>query len=117
MPKESREVWAKRVERWNDSGLTAAEYAAETGFNAQSLSWWKWKLGRPAPSSATTSCRTRKVPAVAPATPPLTFVELPVPPKGEALEVVLARGRTVRVPIGFDGPTFERLLGILERSA
>jgi hypothetical protein len=25
----SRETWTKRVERWKDSGLTAAEYAAE----------------------------------------------------------------------------------------
>jgi hypothetical protein len=25
----SREEWAKRVERWKDSGLTAAEYAAD----------------------------------------------------------------------------------------
>ncbi len=32
-----REQWAKRVERWKDSGLTAKEFAAETGINAQSL--------------------------------------------------------------------------------
>jgi hypothetical protein len=26
-----REEWAKRVERWRDSGLTTAEFAAELG--------------------------------------------------------------------------------------
>ncbi len=39
-----REAWAKRVERWKDSGLSAKEYAAETGLNAHSLSWWRWRL-------------------------------------------------------------------------
>ena len=29
----SREVWAKRVQRWQDSDLTAAEFAAEIGVN------------------------------------------------------------------------------------
>ncbi len=45
MERVSRETWSKRVERWKDSGLTAAEYAAEAGINAHSLSWWKWRLG------------------------------------------------------------------------
>lgn len=35
MPKATRAEWAKRVERWKDSGLTAAEYAAETGINVR----------------------------------------------------------------------------------
>jgi hypothetical protein len=47
----------------------------------------------------------------------MTFVEVPAPRRSEALEVVLASGRLIRVPIGFDAPTFERLLGILEQSA
>jgi hypothetical protein len=37
MDRESRETWAKRVERWRDSGLTAKEYAAELGINVRSL--------------------------------------------------------------------------------
>ena len=113
----SREVWAKRIERWKDSGLTAAEYAAEIGVNAHSLSWWKWRL---AARSATCAPKPRRRPRRSSAPPPLqpiTFVEVPAAPSQEALEVVLARGRTIRVPLGFDGPTFERLLGILERTA
>lgn len=116
MQKETRETWAKRVERWKDSGLTAAEYAAETGINAHSLSWWRWRLGAPPSSVPPTRRRPRKAPAIAPAEPPLTFIEVPAPSQGGALEVVLARGRTLRVPVGFDGPTLERLLGILERT-
>jgi hypothetical protein len=45
MERVSREAWAKRVERWRDSGLSAAEYAAEIGVKAHTLSWWKWRLG------------------------------------------------------------------------
>ena len=32
-----REEWAKRVERWRDSGLTTAEFAAELGINPKTL--------------------------------------------------------------------------------
>jgi hypothetical protein len=35
MERVSREAWAKRVERWRGSGLTAAEYAAEIGVKPQ----------------------------------------------------------------------------------
>ena len=136
MARQTREDWAKRIERWKESGLTAAEFAAEAGINAHSLSWWQWKLSAeartrdPAPTSAATTeppsdvepiisrrkprrrRRRRSKPVAAQS---MTFVELTPPPRSEALEVVLASGRHIRVPIGFDAPTFERLLGILER--
>src|SRR5690349_21110962 len=44
MAREAREVWAKRVERLADSGLTAKEYAAEIGVNANTLAGWRWRL-------------------------------------------------------------------------
>ena len=50
MDRTSREEWAKRVERWGDSGLTAKEYAAEIGIKAHTLSWWKWRLSSGAPA-------------------------------------------------------------------
>jgi hypothetical protein len=45
MERETREVWAKRVERWKDSELTAKEFASEIGVNVHSLLWWRWRLG------------------------------------------------------------------------
>ena len=117
MAKQTREVWAKRIERWKDSGLTAGEFAAETGVNAHSLSWWKWRLGMKTPPSSPTAVRRSRRGRPAPSVQPLQFVELATPAAGNALEVVLARDRTIRVPLGFDGPTLERLLGILERTA
>jgi hypothetical protein len=37
MAREKREVWAKRVQRWADSRLTAKEFASETGVNENTL--------------------------------------------------------------------------------
>ncbi len=44
----AREEWAKRVERWRDSGLSCAEFAAELGINARTLTYWKWMLNKEA---------------------------------------------------------------------
>jgi hypothetical protein len=115
MDRVGRETWAKRVERWQESGRSAAEFARETGINARSLSWWAWRLGKhekdrtPAPRRQ----RQRKTTL---RSVPLTFVEMTPTIRGEALEVVLASGRCIRIPIGFDVETLERLLGVLERS-
>src|SRR5881394_4040381 len=43
-----REEWAKRVERWGDSGLTTAEFAAELGIHPKTLTYWAWTLKREA---------------------------------------------------------------------
>jgi transposase len=112
MGRESRETWAKRVERWQDSGLTAKEYAAELGINAHSLSWWKWRLAATKDSSPAPSPRRSRR-----ATPagPMTFIEIPPPPAIELFEVVLPSSLRVRVPATFDAPTLVRLLDVLEQ--
>lgn len=110
MERTSRETWAKRVERWKDSGLTAAEYAAETGINVHSLSWWKWRLASGAAKAATARVRKgRRAP------PPMTFVEVPTAVGSVAFEVILRSSVTVRVPPAFDGPALGRLLDVLEK--
>ncbi len=38
MANDACAVWAKRVARWSDSGLSAKEFASETGLNANTLS-------------------------------------------------------------------------------
>ena len=42
----SRAEWQKRIERWNDSGLSAGQFAAELGINAGTLRHWKHFLGK-----------------------------------------------------------------------
>ena len=116
MVRATREDWSKRVERWKDSGLTATEFAAEVGISARSLSWWRWRLGSkvsPPPSPARRP-RPRALAATTPAKParPLAFVEITAPQTRESIEVVLGQGRSIRVPVGFDAPTLERLLAV-----
>lgn len=125
MSRSSRAEWAKRVERWRDSGLTAREFATETGLKATTLSYWKWRLGseRRAKSAQTLepkrvrprSCKRSVLPA---ATPP-RFVEVTSPPPAastEALALELPGGIVVRVHAGFDEVTLGRVLRVV-RSA
>ncbi len=46
MAKASRAEWVKRVERWQDSGLTAKEFAADLAVSPNNLTFWKWQLRR-----------------------------------------------------------------------
>lgn len=95
MARQSREAWARRVRRWEKSGLGASDFAALEGVNAKTLSYWKWKLG------ASGVAQRRKPPPVKPAR--ASFVEVIaedapqyVPGAGE---VVVERER-VRVRCG-----------------
>jgi hypothetical protein len=42
----AREEWTKLAQRWKESGLTAREFASETGLKATTLSHWKWRVKR-----------------------------------------------------------------------
>ena len=108
MGRSSRDEWEKRVERWVDSGLTAAEFGAEAGINPRTLTFWKWRLGRE---------RGRARP------PTRGFVEVVAPAVGGGavetaglafLEVVLRDGTLVRVPPRFDIAALKHVLGALE---
>ena len=119
MYRASAAEWAKRVERWKDSGLTAKEFAAEMGFKASTLTYWSSRLRRAVGSDsaqnpvsvakARAKSPAREVPA--PVMPEL--VELPVAeivPLTPMLELVLQGDVRVRVPTDFDEGTLVRLM-------
>ena len=125
MSRASRAEWAKRVERWRDSGLSAKEYAAETGLKASTLSYWSWKLR----ASDEPDCERAETEAVAAgrlgrskpvAVGAARFVELtstaPAPTSTPALELVLSGGVRVRVTAGFDEATLTRVVRAVEAS-
>ena len=111
-----REQWAKRVERWKDSGLSAKEFAAETGINAQSLSWWRWQLSKGDAAPEPQRRRRSRTAITQPATvSPMKFVEMTAPVTVDKLEVVLPSTIRVCVRPGFDAATLGRLLDVLEQ--
>ncbi|HTP26949.1 MAG TPA: hypothetical protein VMK12_15010 [Anaeromyxobacteraceae bacterium] len=140
MTRDTREVWAKRVERLADSGLTAREFAAEIGVNANTLAGWRWRLrSREGGEERRKGERRRSPPALGlvrspdgseddaslvadrggePVTP-MRFVELTTmapatPAPVVPFEIVLRSGRLLRVPCGFDTAELARLVALLE---
>jgi transposase len=115
MAKATRAEWVKRVERWQDSGLTAKEFALELAVSPNSLTFWKWKLRRESSTQSEASAKTMK-PVVKAAEP--KFLQL-VPTRDDAasaaapLEVVIRGDIVVRVTSGFDEQTLTRVLRAL----
>jgi len=115
-----REEWAKRVERWRESGLTAGRFAAEQGINARTLTYWKWMLGKESRGER------RKWPSRKPKgdrvldgglveiTSTGALVELRTAAGEERFELELGAGRRLRVPASFDPMQLKRLLEVLE---
>jgi transposase len=125
MARAGREVWAKRVERWRESGLSAKEYAAEVGINANTLTHWGWRLrgegGRPKKERRRTEgepSRVDWVEVVAPdsvmKSPATELEDAPAARPGRWLELVVGRGRVIRVPTDFDRDALDRLLAVVE---
>lgn len=115
MARVSREEWAKRIERWVDSGLSGAEFAAEIGVKETTLRHWKWALSRHTrePGWEAKAARERRQ------QPAPRFVEViasSMPPAAspELLEVTLRNGLKVRLPVQFDPSSLQRLLDVLE---
>jgi len=125
MERTTREEWAKRVQRWTESGMTAKEFGAEVGVHPGTLSYWKWRLGTERRPSASKPARGRKkegrrAPQARPRAQPLSFVELAPPARvssdgGFAFEVALQAGAVVRMRSEFDEEALARLLGVLGR--
>jgi transposase len=85
--KASAAQWAERVERWQQSGLTAEHFGRREGFAPQQLRWWKWSLQKRAAAgegASVTSFLPVRVVAAPTAAP-------------SAVEIVLGNGRRVRV--------------------
>jgi transposase len=107
--------WARRVERWKRSGLTAAEFGAREGFDGKQLSWWKWHLsqraaGETAPARPKGTARPASVTFV-----PARVVDHDRAPAADGrIEVVLGNGRVVRLTGGDDDAVLAQALRVAE---
>jgi len=122
MAQGNRALWAKRVERWKDSGLTLKEFASEVGVNPNTLSHWSWRLGRErrtASGSKVPRRSAKKNPDKKAAASPVEFIEVtpPVVPADSRFEIELRGGRRVFVPACFETEVLGRLVDVLEARA
>jgi len=116
----------KRVERLADSGLSAREFAAEIGVNANTLAGWRWRMRskrgaepRKASPSGPTFLEIVAAPAAGvenaqPAEQQQRVSRVMHAEPTEALELVLRSGHRIRVPVRFDPAALRRLVDALE---
>jgi len=117
----SMDQWASRVTAWQRSGRTATVFAAERGWDAAQLRWWRWKLERDGaiPARASRSAAPRE-PAGSNARP--TFLRLvsrdDEQPAADTtptcVELVLRGGRVLRFDDAIDPGRLRALVEALE---
>ena len=115
MERADRETWAKRVERWKDSGLSAKEFATEIGVTPKALSWWKWQLGRNTQGPKTSARKPRKPRKAKTGVSPMTFIEMTPRSGTGALEIVWPSGVAIRVPADVDPVALARVIEVIEK--
>lgn len=105
---ERARFWAEQLAAWAQSGLSQAEFCRQRELKGGTFAWWKRQLQKRDGGRLTQRRRT--------ATPPARFVEvrLPVAHSGTAYEVMLARGRSIRVPSAFDPQVLSQLIATVE---
>src|SRR5436190_11544866 len=97
-PRASAAEWRKRVQRWDESGLSAEQFAAETGIGAPTLRVWRSKLRRAGEAGEKEEEAARASAA---------FVEVHATGTDSRFELELGNGRRLRVPEGFDSKALE----------
>ena len=120
MPKETKRTkrskanerkWRAILREQRSSGLNQTAYCKANGISSNSFFWWKseikrrdeGKLDDRAADSETKGSDLVPVRVTA--------------PLGQSIELVLWKGRVVRVPPGFDAGTLKRLVATLEDGA
>jgi transposase-like protein len=127
-PQRERE-WQAAVRRWQRSGQSVREYCRAQGLKESAFYFWRRELARRGRQAAGNGPRV-KARSVTPGLPPAQRVSRPRRPTpsflpvhlvepavagaARGVEVVLERGRTVRVPAGFDRQTLADVLAVLE---
>jgi hypothetical protein len=107
MARETRAIWATRVERWRRSGLDATTFARRERCNPRTLTYWRWRLGKMAAG-----------PARQQAAPVMSFVEVVTAPAAGTVdapvEVVLPAGYRLRLTAEVTPALLETVLTVLE---
>ncbi len=102
MARATREQWAKRVESWKRSGLTAEQFADREGLCVSTLYGWSSALQR------------KSVTQVPPPVVEVVGLAVDSAAASHSFELVLPNGVRVIVPAGFAAADLRRLFAVLE---
>jgi hypothetical protein len=98
---EKKRQWRRWISQWRASGLSVPAFCTRHDLAPARFYHWRRVLEQRAAEEPT-------------AFVPVQVVADVVSTRTSALGVVLAEGRTVRVPPGFDAATLRQLLAVLE---
>jgi transposase-like protein len=104
--------WRRMIRQWRDSGLSVRAFCQRHDLGEQSFYTWRRTLAQrdadPMPPPFVPVRITSEAPHAA------AHDRGAAAPAADSLEIVLSTGRRLRVAPGFDGPTLQRLLTLLE---
>ena len=107
-PRNER-FWRDALSRWRESGLTIRAYCRQRGLAEPSFYFWRRVLAERDPPTTPTAN-----------SPSVTFVPLTVRPEpavaDTTVEVVLANGRRLRLPVGVAAGVVRELVAVLEET-
>lgn len=109
-----REEWRKRIERWQENGLSAEAFAAELGTKPATLKFWKYRVEQEARGKVEAATKERR-------SAPLeasSLVEVRTSARitsSSSFVLELSKARSLQIPATFDEKALVRLLAVLER--
>src|ERR1022692_1414044 len=107
--------WRRTLRQWRRSGLSVRAFCGEHGLAEASFYAWRRIIAeRDREGSRVAGGHRDAAPDDAPVFVPLRVIDVSTQ---VAFEVVLERGRVVRVLRGFDAATLRQLLAVLEEEA
>ena len=101
----TRAEWVEQVDRWQRSGLDAAEFARREGLEPAQLEGWRRDLRAAQPRRAEPQCRAARVAKPGPTAPP-------TPPAPTWIDIRLPDGGLVRLLPGIDAATAACVLAV-----
>jgi transposase-like protein len=107
-------LWQCRVAQWRRSGLSVREFCERESLSQPAFYSWRRELARRERSEAPAAGLTPRRAAQAAAFVPVQIVTPRPTGQAAAIEIVLPRGRRVRVRPGFDRDTLQAVLDLLE---
>jgi hypothetical protein len=118
------EQWAVLIERWRASGLSLSVFCERNGVRPGTMQNWVYKPAlklavekarRAAQAPCETPAETVEVAEPTPAFLPVKIAEVATEPERHtAIEVILRKGRRIRVRRGFDPQTLRQIVATLE---